>query len=449
MSVASGSGRQISGVLVTVVLAVLVTALLADVSSASETPRAHVYVDCAADAGGSGDKKAPFSTITAALPSARNLARERIVTIEVAEGVCGDEQFPIALDFPVTLRGSRSPAVDAGGMPLDGQAHDTLVTWAPLSPVPPSVANLAFLRITSPGVRISRLSLDARIVPGTRGTFAPAAPAPMGVLVERAGDFVLDQLRIVRVGVAVRANGSTGRVRDTYFGTVGDAIAITGGDVAAPPTVDFTGNRIEDYWTGGVAIGGTGPAGQSARAVVEGNDMVTSYADTGPSNPFAMRIAPVLLGSLTQGTVAASFRGNRVRGTPRYAIIVNGGRTVRRSDGQRYSGVLDLAFEGNAVNEAGVTRATSLISFTNSRATELPCELDPANPKSECPTLMGNPLQYWEYLEVSRFDLHHTGELDGALVDHPEVEPVDGRVLTNQLVVNDEIADHQTFVAVP
>ena len=150
-----------------------------------------------------------------------------------------------------------------------------------------------------------------------------------------------------------------------------------------------------------------------------------------------------------QGTVQASFAGNRFRGTPRYAIIVNGGQTTRRTDGRRYSGGVDVTFANNAIEEAGITRAVSLITFTNSRATELPCELDPANTLVECPTLMGNPLQYWEYLEASVFDLHHTGELDGALIDHPEIEPVDGRVLGNQLFINDAEVDHETFVVVP
>jgi hypothetical protein len=81
--------------------------------------------------------------------------------------------------------------------------------------------------------------------------------------------------------------------------------------------------------------------------------------------------------------------------------------------------------------------------------TELPCELDPANTPAECPTLMGNPPQYWEYLENSTFDLHHGGELDDPLIDHPEIDPGDGRVLNNVLRINDEVIPHQTFVVVP
>lgn len=410
-----------------------------------------VYVNCAAAPGGDGRKQTPFASITAALPTARALAAATRVTISVATGICDKESFPIELDFPVDVRGSRTPDLDVEGLPLGSQDRDTLVTWTPPSPVPPSAGSLSFFRVTGPDVRLSKLSLDAKILPGTPGTPAPSRTAPFGVIVQNAKDFVIDQLRFVRIGSSVRTQGNAnGRIRDSYFGQVSAGIVLTGGNPAAPPTVIVTNNRIEDYWTGAFALAGAGPAGQSIKAVIEGNDTFNSWADTGPSNPFAVRIGPVLGGSsFLQGTVEAVFERNRVRGTPRYAIILNGGQTVRRTDGQRYSGAVNVTFADNAIDQAGITRATSLITFTNSRATELPCELDPANTRLDCPSLAGNPLQYWEYLQSSVFDLHHSGELDGALIDHPEIEPVDGRVLNNQLVLNGELAPHETFVVVP
>ena len=419
----------------------------ASAASSSQT----LYVDCAAAPGGDGRKKSPFSTITAAVPVAKGLSVQTQVTISVATGTCDKEAFPIVLDFPVDLRGSRAPDMDSEGLPLGTQDRDTLVTWTPPSPVPPSVANLSFFRITGSGVRLSKLSLDAKILPGTPGIPAPARTAPFGVLVQNAEDFVVDQLRIVRMGPSVRTQGNTsGRIRDTYIGQVAAGIVLTGGDLAAPPEVSATNNRIEDYWTGAFALAGAGPAGQSIRAVVQGNDMFNTWTNIGPSNPFGVRIGPILGGSsFRHGTVEAVIEGNRFRGTPRYAIIVNSGQTVRRADGQHYSGTVDVTFAGNATNELSVTQAVSLITFTNSRATELPCELDPANTPLTCPTLMGNPLQYWEYLENSVFDLHHGGELDGAWIDHPEVEPVGGRVLNNILRINDQVAPHETFVVVP
>ena len=424
--------------------------LLAVIGSASAAPPAAVtvYVNCAAAPGGDGSKQKPYATITASLPSARALAAQSKVTISVATGVCDKETFPIELNFPVELRGSRAPDLDGAGFPLGTQDRDTLITWTPPSPVPPAVLNLAFIRVTA-DVRVSKLSIDGKIVPGTRGSFAASATAPMGVLASGATDFVFDQLRIVRLRIAVRAQGSSGRVRDSYFGTLGDGFALTGGDPASVPIVTVSHNRIEDYWTGAFAVGGTSPIGRAIRVVIEENDAVTSYADTGPSNPFGVRVGPVLLPPFLQGSVDGVFQNNTFRGSPRYAIILNGTQTVRRSDGQHYSGNVNATFADNAIEEAGVTRAVSLITFTNSRATELPCELNPANTPLTCPTLAGNPLQYWEYLEASVFDLHHSGELSNPLIDHPEIEPVDGRVLSNVLRINDEVVDHETFVVVP
>jgi hypothetical protein len=442
------SGRL--GLLSLLVGSIVLTLLVA---SASAAPPAAitVYVNCAAAPGGDGSKQKPYATVTASLPSAKALAAQSRVTISVATGVCDKETLPIELNFPVELRGSRAPDVDDAGFPLGSQDRDTLVTWAPPSPVPPSVAMLSFFRITGSDVRISKLSLDAKILPGTPGILAPPKTAPFGVIVQNAKDFVVDQLRIVRMGTSIRTQGdSSGRIRDTYFGQVNAGIVLTGGDPAAPPMVVAENNRIVDFWTGAFALAGAGPAGRSIRSVVRGNDTFNSWSDTGPSNPFAVRIGPVLQGSgLTQPTIDAMFEGNRFRGTSRYAIIVNGGQTIRRSDGQHYAGAVEVTFVDNAMDDLSVTQAVSLITFTNSRATELPCELDPANTPLTCPTLMGNPLQYWEYLEASVFDLHHGGELDGALIDHPEIEPVDGRALNNVLRINDEVVDHETFVVVP
>jgi hypothetical protein len=35
------------------------------------------------------------------------------------------------------------------------------------------------------------------------------------------------------------------------------------------------------------------------------------------------------------------------------------------------------------------------------------------------------------------------------LVDHPEIDPVDGNLLGNQLRVNGDVVDFQTFVVIP
>jgi hypothetical protein len=316
-----------------------------------------------------------------------------------------------------------------------GSNHNTLVTWAPPSPVPPSVAALAFFRITGDSVRVSKLAIDGGIAP-TPTKPGPNAPAPVGVLAEGAADFEADHVRLVRLGVGVRANGSSGLVRDNYVGNVGGGVVLTGGDSASPPTMTVRNNRIEEYWVGALAVAGAGPAGTAIRAVLEGNETVTTYVDTGPSNPFGLRINPKQYGgSFVEGSVDA-VTSNRFAGSPRFGIILDGGQLVRRSDGAHYSGVVTANFSDNIIDPADITQASSLITFTNSRATQLPCERDPAHTVAQCPTLQGNPPQYWEYLQASHYDLRHGDELAGALIDHPAIEPSDGRALDNVLVVN-------------
>src|SRR3954470_22389311 len=91
--------------------------------SAGGNPR--IYVECRVGSLGDGSKGAPFSSITAALPIAKALSATSNVTIEVAEGVCDHETYPIKLDFPVEVKGSRQPIVGKNGWDAGFQQADT------------------------------------------------------------------------------------------------------------------------------------------------------------------------------------------------------------------------------------------------------------------------------------------------------------------------------------
>lgn len=89
------------------------------------------------------------------------------------------------------------------------------------------------------------------------------------------------------------------------------------------------------------------------------------------------------------------------------------------------------------------------MTFTNSRATVFPCELNPAlAPGPDCPSLSTPPV-YSEYLTAATYDLRHSGELDGEFIDHPEFHPVDRHALGNRLIFNRVPASCGTFVVVP
>jgi hypothetical protein len=106
-------------------------------------------------------------------------------------------------------------------------------------------------------------------------------------------------------------------------------------------------------------------------------------------------------------------------------------------------------FFATAIDAETKQTASPLITFTNARATEFPCELNPANGRDVCPSLMGNPPVYWDYHEHTSYELWHGGELQGVRIDYPQIEPVDRRVLGNVLTINGDAIDYQTFVIEP
>jgi hypothetical protein len=259
-------------------------------------------------------------------------------------------------------------------------------------------------------------------------------------------------LRLVRVAVGVVSTASSGRVHGTYIGTVQEGLVARGGTTTTPAEVRFDGNRVSDYVVGAVALIGANPGGDDLAADLSDNEFVTTFANTGPSNPFGVRINAVLGGPPNvHGKIAATLEDNRFLGSHRYSIIVSGGNVLRQAGGvidtRAYAATLALNFAGNFIDRGSVTANPAIITFTNSRATELPCELDPANVGETCPRVQGG--RYWKYLQDSAFDLVHEGELDDAWIDHPAIDPVDRRVLDNVLTINGEVHPHETFVVVP
>jgi hypothetical protein len=400
-----------------------------------------IFVDCSAAPWGDGSRRAPLPTITAAMSVAHALGGAvPQIKIDVATGICNDETLPIRLDVPgVWLKGARSPIAHDDQRP-DGQQHyDTLLMAAP-----PHSA-VTFFVIAAPGVRISHLSIDGELSPGPDGDRPPRL-TPLAVSAVGVDEFVLDHLRIQRVGQAIRSEASSGRIFNNYL--LGDApFSISGGSPMAPPRVIATNNTIL-YRTAGIGVAASGPFGTFLRATFTDNDVVTSYTNSGPSNPAAIRLAPFFSGTPdVRPTLDIVINGNFIGGSAKYGIIVHAGQNTRRSDGRSYTGDVKARFENNVIG--GAVLHPALITFTNARATELPCELNPTLPPGPtCPSVP-NPPVYWEYLTNARFDLQHTGELDAALIDHPELQPVDRYPLHNVLSINGGPIGYQTFVVVP
>jgi hypothetical protein len=398
-----------------------------------------IFVDCSAAPGGDGSRRAPLPTITAAMSVARALGGATPIKIDVAKGICNAETLPIRLDVPVWLKGARSPITHDDQRPNDQQDNDTLLMAASFDPI------VTFFVIAVPGVRISHLSIDGELSPGQDGDRPPRA-TPLAVSVVGVDGCVLDHLRIQRVGLAIRSDGSSGLIFNNYlWGDV--SLSVSGGDPMASPMV-IAANNTMLYRTVGIGVAAGGPFGTVLRATFTDNDVLTSYTNSGPSNPAAIRLAPFFSGMPDlRPTLGIVIDGNFIGGSAKYGMIVHAGQNTRRSDGRSYTGDVEARFENNVIG--GGVLHPALITFTNARATAVPCELNPTLPPGPaCPSLP-NPPVYWEYLTNTRFDLQHTGELDTALIDHPQLQPVDGYPLGNVLSINGGPLGYQTFVVVP
>jgi len=419
------------------VLIVLAAILGHSSAVTAQGPQPIVYVDCVAAPGGDGTRRAPVSTIGAAMSLARNLGSSRRIRIDVAPGVCDKETLPIRLDVPVWVQGARTPPVSDDEPPAGNQTQDTIVTAPDLT--------ATFFVIEVPNVRISHLSLLGARSLGPDGD-RPPAMTPIGVLAIGIGDFGLSHLRIEGMGQAIRSEASGGTISNNYL-SADVGISLSGGASASPPLVSVTNNRVI-YRVNGITLAGAAMFGTHLRARITDNDIVTSFANSGPTNPAALRLSPLFAAlANTPGNIDVAVVGNLFAGPAKYGIIIYAGQLTRRVDSASYTGTVTAHFADNIIDDAVPSR--SLITFTNARATVFPCELDPALPPGPACTTLSIPPVYWEYLTNARYDLRHAGELDAGLIDHPELHPVDGYNLGNLLVVNGEPVAYHTFVVVP
>jgi hypothetical protein len=416
-------------------LAIALTMLAAASAAETSTGReSTLHVNCdEAPVGGDGSPRFPLPTITAALNVARGLPTP--VTISIAKGVCDDEILPLRLDFSVSVKGARK-AVSRGGRPDGTQTADTLL----MEPIPGP--NTTFFIITAEDVTIAHLSIDGGLLLGPDGP-RPTNRMPLGVLADRADNFALNHLRIIGTGQAIRSEGSSGLISSNYLS--GDSgMFLSGGAANDPPSVVVTNNTIV-YRVNGVTMAAVTEVGTFLRATVTDNDIVTSFMNSGPTNPAAFRVNPLLTDAVnTAGTVEVVAEGNLFGGSAKYGIMIHGSAMMtRRTDGQSYTGDVTAEFSNNVIDSAVVFPA--LLTFTNARATVFPCEINPTITVGCQQPGSGK----WEYLTNALFDLRHSGELTGALIDHPEFHPFDGYALGNTLVINRETVDYQTFVVVP
>ena len=400
-----------------VALGLSVVACLISLASARPTAQSEttIRVDCAAAPGGDGSRRTPVDTITAGVTIANSQAGTRRVIVDVAKGVCDRETLPIRIDVPLHLKG----------------ATDTLVTASGAQ---------TFFSIRADDVEISHLGIDGHYLVGPDAQVDDSL-IPIGVLVSQRRGFLLHHLRIERVGQAVRSEGSSGIIANNDF--AGGRGVFLSGNHAGTASVTVASNRIV-FRVNGITAAAAGQTSAALRAVIEDNEIETSFTNSGPTNPAAVRLNPVLGTPNIEGQLDVVVEGNVIRGG-KYGIMVHAGQPTPQA-GAAYTGSVEGRFRRNVI-EASVLHP-ALLTFTNARATVLPCELNPLSTSTSCPSLP-NPIVFAEYLTNSRYNLRHSGELDDALIDYPDFHPIDGYALRNTLTIDHRLMNYETFVVVP
>ena len=104
---------------------------------------------------------------------------------------------------------------------------------------------------------------------------------------------------------------SNGRLEDSEL-SARSGVFLSGGNPSAPPLAEVRNNRI-NYRINGAAVAGAGDFGSALRAIVEGNEVTTTFANSGPTNPAAFRASPSV-NAASNGTVDLVVRDNMFAG---------------------------------------------------------------------------------------------------------------------------------------
>jgi hypothetical protein len=399
----------------------VITLCFAGRGYAEETPRSSVvlHVDADAPSGGDGTGAAPYSNLPAAVVEARSrfLASSARVKIQIEPGlyILTDT---LLLDVPgLELRGSNVMPAAEDGWPIDvlEEGTETRIisagpfAGAPLIHVAPSGSDLTVSDVT-----LANLTVDHN----RQGN---------AILIERVQGFTVKGCLLTRASPGgVLALLSSGTIARNYMTGTGCGVCIGGGNTSSPANVRIVGNRSVRNTNGGVlldaGVTGTDESHATLVVVIQGNDL--SHNTGAPLNSFGIRIFTSPLGPFllaNDNHVTAFIVGNRVRSNT-IGVVIDAGfphRAVGSNvDPRLFRGSLDVTLQDNDV--AANLSAPALVTFTRNSAALSPAQLTS-----------------WKYLQDSNFRISDPqNSLAGFWLDHPVVDPIDGRNLENLLIIN-------------
>ena len=436
----------------------------------AQAQAADLYADAAVSVNGDGSAARPYWRITEAVARARELRQtaaippgERIV-IHVAPGAyLGSkepnvlnkdpryEALPILLNMPnVTLAGSTILATDALGLPI-GMVAGTETLLATADFYDETGKSLILLSRTTDGgvgddVTVKGFHLDFI---GHAADGFPSAVRP-----DRVSGFVIQQNLITHAGVGVYATRATGSIEGNLMIEGFSGIAAKGGSRQHPSQYLIVGNRRLAGNGSGFVIEADGLGPQIAvganrveleplpssetrddppfttYALVMGNDCSENAAAGMKCFLYAPPIKPInpLISNGTvipRLTVVAS--GNTFRGNKTYGLVVEGNNTFR-SINRPLTGEFSGQFQNNTLVDNG--HAPALFTFANVGV-----------------SLGTGSLKFIKYMQEVNYDITDLdGELAGYDYDNPVVDPYDGTVLNNTLIVNGAIIPQGTKI---
>jgi hypothetical protein len=421
-----------------------------------------LYVDANAAPGGDGSARAPYLRITDGVERARSdrqAGLEEDITIHVASGTYsgsytsarlnrepGLEILPILINVPnLTLRGATKLLEDASDLPTGAQpGTETVITTDEVVSSPNFTASLILIAPTTDGgsgdgVTVSGFILDPQ---ATVNLPRDGVPELQSIWVDRAANFEVRQNIVMRSGDGVDARMSSGTVSGNLF--VGNGFAgtyLSGGNDAYPANVRIIGNRGFNNVRGGAGLGAFGrtiPLDLGANTLQSPAILLTVDPASWPNlltatvnnNDFSgnvvygLRCAPYppddyykLKADLT-ARLEANVSGNLFNGNQNYGLLLDAGFPSPRSDRNAVSAQFDLALQNNALTGNG--RATALLTFERFAV-----------------SLGTDSLKDFKYLSQSVYNLNDTeGETLGFDYDNPLMDPFDGTVLNNALIIN-------------
>ena len=441
---------------------------------AEQAHTAELYADAGITANGDGTAARPYWRITDAVERARQLRQaaaiplgERIV-IHVAPGAyLGSkenpvlnkdpryEALPILLNVPnLTLAGATILSTDDRGLPT-GMAPGTETLLATEDFYDDTGKSLILITRTTDGgigddVTVSGFHLDF----AGHGQFG----FPSGVRPDRVLGFAIRSNLITRAGVGIYATRASGTIEGNLIIEGFSGVAAKGGSREHPSQYLIVGNRRVAGLSSGFVIEADGLAPQldvgankkveleplpssetrndppfTTDALVVGNDCSDNAAAGMKCFMYAPPIKPInpLISNDTvtpRLTIAAS--GNTFRRNKTYGLVVEGNNTLR-SINRPLTGEFTGQFQNNTLVDNG--HAPALFTFASVGV-----------------SLGTGSLRSIKYLQEANYDITDLdGELSGFDYDNPVVDPFDGTVLNNTLIVNGIVIPPGTKISPP